>query len=329
MLEYDENTTDMPMTVRVYNNNKYRIRKQLCADRDPPAVLLLPGVHHIDCSMRAVRDHLDELEAEGKTGYSIQRGYKLVQISDVLSRINEITYNAQSEVVLKNPDGTYTSFSENVNKSSTRYVFVPSSRVHFELSDKQILTGYYLLATVIGGPPLIRAQLLKMRSSMCSFEWRKMASMPEELPAKRSVALRHLPGYKNWVINECRLPGANHIDMSIAFGMPYRELTETEMEKIIAGGEQTDLLREEINLKDLLYISSPWHFEYDVFLPSAYKLRDFLQLLVEDGGAFNEKALELMLVKFYKEMEKEYEGRFISCEDSCRLQSHTIEGNFR
>lgn len=329
MLEYDAKTHDKPMSVRVYNNNKHRIRRHLCADGDPKAVLLTPGKFHIDASMRAVRDRLDELNRDGKVGYSIQRGYKLVQISDVLSKINEVTFNAQSEIVLRNPDGTYTSFSENVDKSTDRYVFVPSSRVHFELSDDQLLTGHYLLATIIGGPTVIRAQLLRMRNNMCSFEWRKMASLPEELPARRSVALRHLPGFANWVQTQCRLPGANHIDVSIAFGMPYRELTEREMEKIIKGENPTDLLREEVCLNDLINVSEPWQLEPKVFLPTTHKLRDFLQIMVDKGTSFNEEVLELMLVSFYKEMELEYEARFISCETRCKLESHAMLGEFR
>lgn len=316
----DHDTTDQNMSVRTYNDNKVPIRRHLCKKGDPNAVLLSPGSVPSDLSPRAIRDRLRDLEAKGETGYGIQRGYKMIAVSMPDSMAKLVTYNAQSHVVIKRPDGTFESMTKNGTGSNEKYVFVPSSRVHTELTDEQLLSGYFLMSTVIGGPPEVTAQLLRLRVHMCEFEKRRMSSCPEEMTARRTLAVRQFPGYVKWATSECRLPDSVHIDSCIAFGMPFRELTDDEMEAMLAGESASSVLKENVAISALVNPVTPWRVEKERWLPTASTMRDFLLSVVENDCNVDEGGLGVMLVAFYRKMEIEYAERLTTCEWRCKQE---------
>lgn len=325
----EESGPEKNMSVAVYNENKVYIRHHLCNKSDPNAVLLRPGVFPADISPRAVRDRIRELDPDGSLGYSSQRGYKLIEVSSSNSVVKWATFNAQSQVVVKHPNGTFESMTKNARGSDEKHVFVPSSRVHTELTDEQILSGYFLLSTIIGGPPQITAQLMRLRVNMCAFEQRRMCAYPEEMMARKSLAIRQFPGYVRWATTECRLPDSCHIDVCIAFGMPFRELRDDEVECMLSDGDTSNVLKDGTSISDLVNPVHPWAIEETQFVSTAHTTRQFLMSVIENDAGVDDSTLSVMLVAFYRKMEIEYAERLAQCECRCKEEYIAKHSEFK
>jgi hypothetical protein len=216
--------------------------------------------------------------------------------------------------------------TKNASGSEEKYVFVPSSRVHTELTDEQILSGYFLLSTIIGGPPQITAQLIRLRVNMCAFEQRRMCAYPEEMTARKSLAIRQFPGYVKWATTECRLPDSCHIDVCIAFGMPFRELRDDEVECMLSEGL---VLKDSMSISELVNPVHPWAIEETQFVSTAHTTRRFLMSVIENDTDVDEGGLAVMLVAFYRKMEIEYAERLAQCECRCKEEYIAKHSEFK
>jgi hypothetical protein len=244
------------------------------------------------------------------------------------SQIMRVTYNAQSHVVIKFPDGSFESMTKNVsNEDESPYIFVPSSLVHPELTDEEILSGHFLLSTVIGGPPEIVSTLLRLRNNMCHFEQRRMCAFPGEMAARKTLVVRQLPGYLRWATSSSRLPDSLQIDASIAFGMPFREMTAVELETILEGKTPSGAIKEHVHVRELVNPKQPWRFEKERWLDTVPTMHSFVMSVCDNHSDVDETALGVMLTAFYQKLEIEYATRLTNCENRCKMEHEAKYSN--
>ena len=311
---------DKNMTPKQYNKNKHSIRKHLCNKCDDNAVLVQPGSFLPDFALRALKVRLGELNnGQDKAGISsIVRGYRLISMLGSNCNIDSVMYSAVADVLIKLPCGHYESLTKNTTTSrpNAPHIFVVSSRMHPELSDADLLTGYFLLCTVIGGPAKITATLLRLRENTCEFEKRRMCASPEDAKARRSLAVRQFPGYAKWAKSKSTLPPSTYIDAVISFGMPSRELGDVEMDQIYDGTYTQSMKQIELGTwSEYVMPYEPWRFEYSRWLPSVHRLHC---LIDENPGAEDE-----LFHTLYAILEEEYAERLTDAEERCK-QEHIL-----
>ena len=319
---------DYNMTVAQYNASKHDVRKHLCNTGDAKAALVKPGVWPPDLALRAVGRRLKELNDKGRMNdehYELVRGYRLVSMTTPKATA-KATYNAQSHVVIKHPNGEYESLIRNTTKSNpdAPFVFVPSSRMHTDLTDQELLSGYWLLCTVVGGPREITDTLLRLRDNMCHFERRRLCSSPEDSRARRSLAIRQFPGFQLWSRTASRLPESVYIDSAIAFGMPFRELTDAELDRVYEGKSIRTMI-EIGEASDFLHPSTPWKFERERWLPTVEKLRGCVERyakMTEDG---DQGIVEAAFFPIYEQLQLEYATRLTNCEERFRMERRCMQ----
>ena len=316
LLDADAQTLkDSHLSVSVYNMNKRAIRKHLCNTSDPKAAIVRSGECNVDhFATRATRGRLAALHAEGKTECKVVRGYRLVSLSDGSNSAVTASYTARSEVVIDHGGGNYECFSAApTGVANDRFVFVPSSRVHTELSDDQILSGYFLLGSVVGGPAEITSTLLRLREQMSHFDRRRLCGSPEEAVSGHSLAIRKFPGFARWQDAVCRLPKTVFTDASIAFGFPFREVLDEELEAMFQGGDLRELISEYGTVKDFIDPKPPWKFERERWLPGVEVLHQLTALYSEgaQGPCFSTDSI---FFPIYARLELEYCNRLTSTE---------------
>jgi len=332
LLDEDESRQcdDYNMTVAQYNANKHSIRNNLCNRGDAKTALVRPGIWPPDLAPRAIRARLKQLKEDGSEGYGIVRGYRLVSMTTPNSHMRA-TYNAQPHVVITCPNGEYESLTRNTTKSNpdAPYVFVPSSRMHTDLNDEELLSGYWLLCTVVGGPPEITGTLIHLRDTMCDFEQRRLCSSPEDSRARRSLAIRQFPGYAKWARLASKLPASVYVDSAIAFGMPSRELTEDEMDMVFAG----ENIRTMIDIGDaseFLHPKEPWKFERERWLPSVEKLHVCVDNYTQMVYHTEHVVVEDVLFPIYEQLQTEYAMRLTNCQQRFENERRSMyEEEFR
>lgn len=314
-------TTDHLTTLDEYNSNKVAIRRLLCRKNDPTTAYLAPGEHSPDLAPRFLRDRLAELRASGVTGFKMVRGFKLVTIGLPGSKPSFLTFNAASHVVLQHPDGSFESVTRNGDDvEGGKYIFVPSSRMHADLTDDELLSGYWLLSTVVSGPPSIISTLVRIRSAMCSFEQRRLCGSPEDARARRSIVFRYFPSYLKWVSKKSLLQVSIQTDATVAFGIPHRELTDEEFERVFDGGDADQKqITEVVSCYELTNPKEPWGFEKERWLPSVAVLHALVDEVVMSDEPHSEEN-EKMLFALYDVLQDEYATRLSSMERKCRTE---------
>jgi hypothetical protein len=327
LLDESTPTHDKNMSVKQYNYSKVEIRKHLCNPGDPNAVIVKPGDFPMDLSHRAVGDRLKQLRDAGVGGCVMQRGYRLIAITTPDSPVKRVTYNAQAHAIIKFPDGSFESMTKPASPSDeSGYIFIPSSRVHPELTDGEFLSGRWLLSTVIGGPAEIMSTLLRLRNNMCKFEQRRLCAFPEEMKARKTLVIRQFPGYLRWATASSRLPDALQIDSCIAFGMPFREMTDKELDSMLDSGKPSGSIKEAVSVRELLDPKPPWEFEEEKWLETVPTMRSFIRSVCDNHECVDETALGVMLTAFYQKLEIEYASRLSNCESRCKME-HNAQYN--
>ena len=322
---------DSHLSVAVYNMNKRAIRKHLCNTTDPKAAIVRSGNCNVDhFAARATRDRLAALHAEGKTHCKVVRGYRLVSLSDGSNSVVTASYTARSEVVIDLGDGNYEcQSSAPTGVENDRFVFVPSSRVHPELSDDQILSGYYLLGSVVGGPPEITTTLLRLRDQMSHFDKRRLCGSPEEAVSGRSLAIRKFPGFARWSDTVSRLPKTVFTDASIAFGFPFREVRDDEIETMFQGGDLREVISEYGTTNDFINPKPPWKFERERWLPGVETLHQ-LTALYSEGAQGPSFETDSIFFPIYQRLQLEYCNRLTSTESKLKAEhAAKYAGEFR
>jgi len=303
-------SSDRPMKLEQYNSNKRAIRTHLCAKHDAHAILVKPGAFSPEVSLRAARLRMSELSADPEAGCRLIRGYRLVSLGDTVS------YSAVGDVVIGFANGTFESLTHAPDGSQRPSVFVPSTRMHQELSDTELLSGYWLTCSVLGGSAQVVATLLRLRNNMCNFETRRLCASPEDAKARRSLAVRQFPGFAAWSKSKSMLPQSLFVDSVLSFGMPFRELRDDEMEAVYDGcysKQQAELGK----WSEYVAPQHPWEFEQRMWLPSVHRLH----CLIDE----NQEADDELFYELYDTLEGEYAARLTNAEDRCK-QEHALYG---
>ena len=106
------------------------------------------------------------------------------------------------------------------DKDEESFLFVPSSRVHAELSDEQLLSGYWILGMVIGGNRFWCDAIV----AHCAFRGRRrslVALWPEHSIAKRMSRVFLMPHFKDWYASKQRHDGID--DLAEMMGCPMSD----------------------------------------------------------------------------------------------------------
>jgi hypothetical protein len=112
-----------------------------------------------------------------------------------------------------------------------------------------------------------------------------------------------------------------YTDSSVAFGMPFRELTDEELDCLITSGELSSTLIEDGTTNDLVRPEPPWRFESDRWLPGTEMLHRLVSLYSEgaQGPSFETDAIFFPL---YERLQIEYIKRITNTE--CRLRGDHV-----
>ena len=133
------------MTVQEFQAGKREIMKLLWRKGDPaPVCNVLPGWLDERAGLMAVSEYL-----ENNKDCRLVRGFRLIVF---INAADTFSYAARSEAVVRTPSGEIKSFIKHRRGDpSMRFIFIASSRMHPDLSDANLLSGFFHLTTVIGG----------------------------------------------------------------------------------------------------------------------------------------------------------------------------------
>ena len=324
----DDKIVERNVFVHEYNAEKRAIRAHLCFAGDAPTALVQPGSFPYDIAPRMVKHRMEQLRGDGKE-CKLMRGYKLTSLLPPNSGIESLAYNAKGIVVIQHVDGKYESLAQNsMSSDRSPFIFVPSSRMHTELSDEQLLSGHFMLATVIDGPKSIIDTLMRLRVKMSRFEQRKICRSPEEAHAVKSVLIRYFPHFDNWIKNKCQLPKHLYVDIAIAFGMATRPTTDVENDYILSGGHtEAPVPTRYEDRRSLTKETGDWTFESDMWLDGVKALH-----MLVDGTATQkagDSAARLLYIRCYDSLEIEYAKRLAGYELKARAEHAAQYHEFR
>jgi hypothetical protein len=187
---------DKLLSVKRYNQLKTSLRQVLTAKTDAHATVM-------HCDEAAPRHgYVANLRRalEATPGGRLVRGFKLHAVRlDAEAWGARTVWKAVAHFVVAGADGALADANpaQNEGDAGKPYVFLPSSRVHAELTDAQILSNAYFFGTVIGGcdrfcTAVIIEQQLKGRQLSI------IARTPEAAVAKKCIKIRPIPHFLSW-----------------------------------------------------------------------------------------------------------------------------------
>lgn len=172
------------------------------------------------------------LDRHAPTGSKLVRGFRLVSV-----RLSSATFQSQNawkahtHLVVAHPPTDATKSDkwiyECVNqqphegKKEDAFLFVPSSRVHPELSDEQLLSGNWLTDMVIGGNKFWCDAII----AHCAHRGRRrslVALWPEHSIAKRARRVFLMPHFRDWYASAERHDGMD--DLGEMMGCPMSDV---------------------------------------------------------------------------------------------------------
>ena len=321
--------TDLHFSTVHYNANKVRIRKQLCNHDDLNTVLISPGSFAPDMVARATNERLQALASQGIHA-TLVRGFRMIAMT-AHPDPSTFCYCAQGTVAIRHPDGRFESLCQNATTAPTKpFVFVPSTRMHKDLTDEQLLSGYFLLCSIVCGPQTIVDAVLNLKDTMNFHDQRRFCRTPEECTARRSLAIRQFPGYAQWASKYSQIPKTMYVDSTLAFGFPYRDLTDAEMEELFAGKDVRMAICSETK-HDFLCPNPPWSYATSLWLPSTPVLHDYLagtfDVWQNTEAMLADEGVSDTLLSLYETLEREYVARLRAGER--RAKNETNLGPFR
>ena len=287
-----------PMTVKEFNTMKKDITKLLRSKGDDfPVCNVQNGCNSVPEAYMKMQLALDMPSQTSR----LTRGYKLVVITD---HRDLYTYAAQPYVALKQADGSIVSFIKDERFGDTPFIFVPSSKMHPEISDAKILSCNWKLATVVSGNSLILDMLVRVKQNMSIIERQKFAFAPENAVAAPVVRIRFFPFFKEFVESN---PHAfdNPNDAALCFGMPYQNIKDDKTSK---NSRDTFIWGKTDDAMDFLEPTSSWLIDTVAWLPSVSKLHATMNAIYIKRNV--PKALHYkLLISIYEKLGHEYKSR--------------------
>ena len=232
------------MTPDEYKRFGKEIARKLRVGHDPPPRVVKHGAG----DRRAFFDNLRRvLDRRAPTGSKLVRGYRLVSVRLANDSFAfQDAWKAHSHFLVAHPPQDATKSDkwiyECVNQppragngweeegeqeegaaageQAESFLFVPSSRVHAELSDEQLLSGYWLPGMVIGGNTFWCDAII----AHCAFRGRRrslVALWPEHLIAKRMGRVFLMPHFREWYASAQRYDGID--DLAEMMGCPMSD----------------------------------------------------------------------------------------------------------
>ena len=283
---------EVPMSVSTYKRYVKTILPKLRLPSDPPPVAnVLPGC----ASSREVPAEIRQVLIDCRGEFELVRGFRLVDLSDGAQ--NSFVWSGRGCLCLRNKSGRVVSVARaSSGHQQTPFIFVPSSLLHQDLTDEELLSGVYQLGSVVGGEcRIVIARLLLEGVTQCEFERKLFVRDGRELVPLRNPMLRPFPYYKEFCEMDAEIAG-RLVDAAISFGMPYKQES---------GDETPD---EPNTAETLLFPRHPWRYDETVWLPSTRRLHATLDYAVQTPMSVDEQRRIFMDV--YVDLGHEYLTRF-------------------
>ena len=300
---------DRVTSVDEFNCHKRALCAVLRSKADPLPFLIQPGALLDESASMAMGRKLDAMQEAGGTA-KLLRGYRLLTVPAIGTHV---TFNAVPALVILKSDGTKETDHYNGVLGSTKpFVFVPSSRMHAELSDDAICSGRHMLCTVVVGCRETLNTLRMMRDILSFFQQRKLCMKPEEGIARKWLLARPLPFFDIWFKYGCNVCPSFRIDIHVAFGFSFRALTDSEHELAIDSevpDEQKVFSTTGYTLRELVQPTGLWKTEPRIWLPTVKKLHDFYRVSSSNYTVVPGSNCMGTYVEFYKQLLSEYWAR--------------------
>lgn len=265
-----------------------------CQSDPPPVANVFPGCYSETDTPAEIRrvllDHGDQFE--------LIRGFKLLDLSEKPD--NEFVWVARGCLCLRTASGRVVSVTRDEKNQGTPFIFVPSSLLHENLSDEELLSGAYQLGNVVGGDKHIVGRLLLEGVTQSVFEKNIFVRKAIDLQPIPSAVLRPYPFFQEFLQSNDAI--ADRLtDAAISFGMPYRVAT---VDECLHGTSE----QEANSAETLLFPRKPWMFAPDVWVPSSRLLHATLDLCISTPMSPSEQKSRFLEV--YAKLGKEYADRF-------------------
>jgi hypothetical protein len=294
-------------TIDEFNVHKKTICKVLRARNDMLPFVVATGTLGDEL---AIRESALRVRALGDDARLV-RGYRLVTVPGLRP---EPTFNAIPAVCIVHADGTRESLHHSTSDDASKLVFVPSRRMHPDVTDDDLANATQVLCTVVVCPIPVRHSLSLVREKLSWFEQRRFTFSPEEGKPRRLIISRAMPVFALWMQSDSlRIQTID--DALIAFGFPFRELAGDEhTEAVVSNAPHVN---DVYDAHELLAPVPPWAFERRCWLPSVPALHAFHARILETEGedaAWLAHAEEY--ANYYRQLESEYMHRLYKNADT-------------
>jgi len=299
---------DSIMTAEQYKTVAKQIAAKVRMPHDPSPRVMEPGTGTWNTPCQNVARLLEDC---APTGSVLVRGYRMVVISisesaSWLGKTGGCMWKAIFHVVVAHPpkDPTVSdkwiyecaTAPEDIADRKKSFIFVPSSRAHAELTDEQILSGYWFLGIVLGGNDMF-AKVVAASNACRGRESSMIGAVSEQCIAKRCMVYEFFPHFKAWYIQKRRTFTAD--TMAELMGFPCADAGSREgcgemifddanmatwldnnQTSLIDGGRRSVLLGHEVLTE--LYQSTAtfeggqarWYAHYDTMLEEIERITE-------------------------------------------------------
>jgi hypothetical protein len=188
---------DRCMSIKTYGKLKGSLLSQLRSRSDPPPRIMKTGVQpHSEW-------HANLRHLLHSTGGTVVRGFKLFKIQRESKHWQSVMWKATAHAVVATASASGSIVYADPNacggsgNDEGKYVFVPSTRAHQELTDAQFISGNWLTGSVVGGHCEF-CNALVAYEKMCGRARSVVAISPELLVSKPRVVVRMPPHFVEW-----------------------------------------------------------------------------------------------------------------------------------
>lgn len=180
------------MSAKTYGKLKAKMLPQLRARSDPPPRIMRAGAGDPEEWSADLRSLLDV------RGATLVRGFKLYKLPVDREYWNEPAWFATTHaVVASTTDSGNLVYTDPTQSEDDPYIFVPTARVHIDLTDEQLISGQWISGSVVGGHPRF-CEAFVLHEQVQGRQRSVIATTPEDLVAKRYVFVRFHPHFAEW-----------------------------------------------------------------------------------------------------------------------------------
>ncbi len=180
------------MSAKTFAKQKGAILPRLRKRTDPPPRLMRPGTGAADDWRKDLLALLERPDAVPV------RGFRLYKLPIDTGYWGEPAWLATAHVVVATvSESGNVVYADPTACEEGEYIFVPSDRMHTDLTTEQMLSGEWQMGRVVGGHPRF-CEGFVLHEQVHGRQRSIIASAPEDLVAKRSVFVRSMPHYKEW-----------------------------------------------------------------------------------------------------------------------------------